>query len=162
MKKINLFVGRLQPATQGHINCINEGDAPCIIYRMNSSNKKIEVKKNKSIKIGSKSYSKDTVLRVIEYIDNPTGNLTDQEKELLKRPFTNELIDIVGALQLYMYKKFAKFQYLVNFNKNNGDYICFNNNNIDNIEDVLKHCKFQPIGSGGTRESACRIGIRKT
>lgn len=73
-----------------------------------------------------------------------------------------EIIDIVGALQLYMYKEFAKFQYLVIFNKNNGDYICFNNDNIDKIENVLKYCKFQPIGSGGARESACRIGIRKT
>ena len=92
MKKLNFFVGKLQPVTQGHINCINEGDAPCIIYRINSSNKTIERKKN-GIKIGSKSWTDESVNKVIEYIDNPTSDLTEQEKELLKRPFTNELID---------------------------------------------------------------------
>ena len=92
MKKLNFFVGRLQPVTQGHINCINEGEGPCIVYRINSSNKTIERKK-KGIKIGSKSWTDESVNKVIAYIDNPTGDLTEQEKELLKRPFTNELID---------------------------------------------------------------------
>ena len=92
MKKLNFFVGKLQPVTQGHINCINEGDASCIVYRINSSNKTIERKK-KGIKIGSKSWTDESVNKVIEYIDNPTSDLTEQEKELLKRPFTNELID---------------------------------------------------------------------
>ena len=92
MKKLNFFVGRLQPVTQGHINCINEGEAPCIVYRINSSNKTIERKK-KGIKIASKSWTDESVNKVIDYIDNPTGDLTEQEKELLKRPFTNELID---------------------------------------------------------------------
>ena len=87
-----MFVGRLQPITKGHINCINEGEAPCIVYRINSSNKTIERKK-KGIKIGSKSWTDESVNKVIAYIDNPTGDLTEQEKELLKRPFTNELID---------------------------------------------------------------------
>ena len=92
MKKLNFFVGRLQPVTQGHINCINEGEGPCIVYRINSSNKTIERKK-KGIKIGSKSWTDESVNKVIAYIDNPTGDLSEQEKELLKRPFTNELID---------------------------------------------------------------------
>jgi len=92
MKKLNFFVGRLQPVTQGHINCINEGEGPCIVYRINSSNKTIERKK-KGIKIGSKSWTNESVNKVIEYIDNPTGDLNEQEKELLKRPFTNELIN---------------------------------------------------------------------
>ena len=29
-KKLNMTVGRFQPLTQGHLNMINEGDAPCI------------------------------------------------------------------------------------------------------------------------------------
>lgn len=87
-----MFIGRLQPFTQGHLNCINEGEAPCLVYRINSSNKAIERKK-KGIKIGSKSWTDESVNKVIAYIDNPTGDLTEQEKELLKRPFTNELID---------------------------------------------------------------------
>ena len=92
MKKLNLAIGRYQPFTQGHLNMINEGDASCIVYRINSSNKTIERKK-KGIKIGSKSWTDESVNKVIEYIDNPTSDLTEQEKELLKRPFTNELID---------------------------------------------------------------------
>ena len=92
MKKLNITIGRFQPFTQGHLNMVNEGDAPCIVYRINSSNKTIERKK-KGIKIASKSWTDESVNKVIAYIDNPTGDLTEQEKELLKRPFTNELID---------------------------------------------------------------------
>ena len=92
MKKINMTIGRFMPFTQGHLNMVNEGDGPCIVYRINSSDKKIE-RKRKGIKIASKSYTDESVNNVISYIDNPTGDLTEQEKELLKRPFTNELID---------------------------------------------------------------------
>lgn len=91
-QKINMTLGRFQPFTQGHLNMVNEGEAPCIIYRINSSNKKIERKK-KGIKIASKSWTDESVNKVISYIDNPTSDLTEQEKELLKRPFTNELVD---------------------------------------------------------------------
>ena len=92
MEKLNMTIGRFMPFTQGHLNMVNEGDGPCIVYRINSSDKKIERKK-KGIKIGSKSYTDESVNKVIEYIDNPIGDLTEQERELLKRPFTNELID---------------------------------------------------------------------
>ena len=92
MQKLNLTIGRFQPFTQGHLNMVNEGEGPCIVYRINSSNKTIERKK-KGIKIASKSWTDESVNKVIAYIDNPTGDLTEQEKELLKRPFTNELID---------------------------------------------------------------------
>ena len=92
MKKLNITIGRFQPFTQGHLNMVNEGEAPCIVYRINSSNKTIERKK-KGIKIASKSWTDESVNRVIDYIDNPTGDLTEQEKELLKRPFTNELVN---------------------------------------------------------------------
>ena len=92
MKKLNMTIGRFMPFTQGHLNMVNEGDGPCIVYRINSSDKKIE-RKRKGIKIASKSYTDESVNNVISYIDNPTGDLTEQEKELLKRPFTNELID---------------------------------------------------------------------
>jgi len=91
-QKINMTLGRFMPFTQGHLNMVNEGEAPCIIYRINSSNKKIERKK-KGIKIASKSWTDESVNKVISYIDNPISDLSEQEKELLKRPFTNELVD---------------------------------------------------------------------
>lgn len=87
-----MFVGRLQPITQGHINCINEGDAPCIVYRINSSDKLPETLK--SFKVSGRVIKKDSVQHVIDFIEvGGKGNLTEQEKELLKRPFTNELVN---------------------------------------------------------------------
>lgn len=100
-KKLNMTIGRFQPFTQGHLNMVNEGDAPCIIYRMNSSNKAIEKKFNRkdkslldAIKIGSKKWTKQEVRNVIDCLNNGgKGKLSENEKELIKRPFTNELID---------------------------------------------------------------------
>lgn len=90
-KKLNMTVGRFQPFTQGHLNMVNEGEAPCIIYRIGSSNK---VPTSLSgFKVGGRKISKQSVERVVQYIDNPTSELSEQEKELLKRPFTDELID---------------------------------------------------------------------
>ena len=128
MEKINMTIGRFQPFTLGHLNMINEGEGPCIVYRINSSNKTIERKK-KGIKIGSKSWTNESVNKIIDYIDNPIGDLTEQEKELLKRPFTNELID----KELESVKKSNKnivdvipvinmFDALIQFNKYNAEY----------------------------------------
>jgi nicotinamide mononucleotide adenylyltransferase len=77
-QKLNLAIGRYQPFTQGHLNMVNEGEAPCIVYRINSSNKTIERKK-KGIKIASKSWTDESVNKVIEYIDNQTSDLTENK-----------------------------------------------------------------------------------
>lgn len=86
-----MTIGRFQPFTQGHLNMINEGDGPCIIYRINSSGKMPETLKG--FKVGGRVIKADSVKTVANYIDNPEGDLSTQEKELLKRPFTNELIE---------------------------------------------------------------------
>ena len=126
---MNMFVGRLQPMTQGHVNCINEGEGPCIIYRINSSGKMPETLKG--FKVGGRVIKADSVKNVANYIDYPDGDLTTQEKELLKRPFTNELIE----KELEIVKKNNKniidvipvvnmFDALIQFNKfmtDNGD-----------------------------------------
>ena len=92
MKKLNMTIGRFQPMTVGHNNMIIEGDAPCIVYRINSSNK---IPDNiKGWKVDGRVVKKDAIQHVINYLnDGGKGELTEQEKELLKRPFTNELID---------------------------------------------------------------------
>ena len=90
-QKINMTIGRFQPFTQGHLNMVNEGDGPCIIYRINSSNK-LPSSLN-DLKVSGRKVKPESIKNVIQYINNPTGDLTEQEKELLKRPFTNELID---------------------------------------------------------------------
>ena len=90
-QKLNMTVGRFQPFTQGHLNMVNEGEAPCIVYRINSTDKVPDTLKG--FKVGGRVIKKDSVQIVADYIDKPEGDLTEQQKELLKRPFTNELID---------------------------------------------------------------------
>lgn len=89
--KVNITIGRFQPFTQGHLNMIIEGDAPCIVYRINSSKADEDTSK---IKVKGKVVKKDEIKHAIEYIDNNgVGNLSETEKEILKRPFTNALIE---------------------------------------------------------------------
>ena len=89
--KINIAIGRFMPFTQGHLNMIIEGDAPCIVYRINSSKTAEDTSK---IKVKGKVVKKDEVKHAIEYIDNNgDGKLSETEKEILKRPFTNALIE---------------------------------------------------------------------
>lgn len=89
--KVNITIGRFQPFTQGHLNMIMEGELPCIVYRINSSKAEED---NSKIKIKGKVVKKDEIKHAIEYIDNNgEGKLTDNGKEILKRPFTNALIE---------------------------------------------------------------------
>ena len=89
--KVNIAIGRFQPFTQGHLNMIIEGDAPCIVYRINSSKADEDTSK---IKVKGKVVKKDEIKHAIEYIDNNgDGKLSETEKEILKRPFTNALIE---------------------------------------------------------------------
>lgn len=91
MKKVNITIGRFQPFTQGHLNMIVEGELPCIVYRINSSKADEDLK---TIKVKNKVVKKDSIKNVINYLNNNgEGNLNDIEKEVLKRPFTNELIE---------------------------------------------------------------------
>lgn len=89
MEKINMTVGRFQPFTKGHLNMVVEGDAPCIVYQIKPAGIPESLK---GYKVSGRVVKKDSVQKVIDFLDNPTGDLTEQEKELLKRPFTNELI----------------------------------------------------------------------
>ena len=89
MEKINFTIGRFQPFTQGHLNMILEGEAPCIIYQIKTA----EIPDTlKGYKIAGKVIKKEAVQNVINYLDDTTIDLSEQEKELLKRPFTNELV----------------------------------------------------------------------
>lgn len=91
VNKVNITIGRFQPFTQGHLNMIMEGELPCIVYRINSSKSEED---NSKIKVKGKVVKKDEIKHAIEYIDNNgVGNLSETEKEILKRPFTNALIE---------------------------------------------------------------------
>ena len=91
MKKVNITIGRFQPFTKGHLNMVTEGDLPCIVYRINSSKNDEDFTK---IKVKGKAVKKADIQSVLAYLDNNgEGNLTDTQKEILKRPFTNDLIE---------------------------------------------------------------------
>lgn len=89
--KVNITIGRFQPFTLGHFNMVTEGELPCIVYRINSSKNDSDLTK---IKVKGKVVKKDNIAHVIDYLNNNgEGNLNETEKEILKRPFTNELIE---------------------------------------------------------------------
>ena len=84
-----MTVGRFQPFTKGHENMVNEGEAPCIIYQIKPSGIPESIK---GLKILGRVVKKESVNKVLQYLNGEQIDLTEQEKELLKRPFTNELI----------------------------------------------------------------------
>ena len=89
--KVNITIGRFQPFTQGHFNMVTEGELPCIVYRINSSKNDSDLTK---IKVKGKVVKKDNIAHVIDFLNNNgEGNLNETEKEILKRPFTNELVE---------------------------------------------------------------------
>lgn len=89
--KVNITIGRFQPFTKGHLNMVTEGELPCIVYRINSSKNDSDMN---NIKVKGKAVKKDNISHVIDYLNNNgEGSLNEIEKEILKRPFTNELIE---------------------------------------------------------------------
>ena len=90
MKKVNIAIGRFQPFTQGHLNMIMEGELPCIVYRINSSKSEEDTSK---IKVKGKVAKKDEIKHVVDFLNGVDVKLTETEKEILKRPFTNDLIE---------------------------------------------------------------------
>lgn len=99
MEKINMTVGRFQPFTQGHLNMVNEGNAKCIIYQIIPPSLPNSIS---DLKIKGKKVKKQQVQNVLNFLNGEDIDLTNDEKEILKRPFTNELIkkefDIVKKL----------------------------------------------------------------
>lgn len=101
--KVNITIGRFQPFTKGHLNMILEGELPCIVYRINSSKSDEDINKPK---VKGKVVKKDSIANVVNYIKNGgEGELNETEKELLKRPFTNELIEKEFDVLKRQYKK---------------------------------------------------------
>lgn len=84
-----MTVGRFQPFTLGHLNMVNEGEAPCIVYQIKPQGIPETLK---GLKVSGKVIKKESVENVIKFLDTKEGDLTEQEKDFIKRPFTNELI----------------------------------------------------------------------
>jgi len=99
MKKINITVGRFQPFTQGHLNMVNDGGGQCIVYQIIPNGIPESLA---SFKVKGRKVSKKNVENAIRKLNNEPVELSDIEKEIIKRPFTNELIkkefDIIKPL----------------------------------------------------------------
>lgn len=151
--KVNIAIGRFQPFTQGHLNMIIEGDAPCIVYRINSSKADEDTSK---IKVKGKVVKKDEIKHAIEYIDNNgDGKLSETEKEILKRPFTNALIEkeleiVKQANKKYFvdviyvrnaYEAIADFAYKVSQGLYESQYLMCGDDRIDTYTKMIESDK---------------------
>lgn len=152
-QKVNITIGRFQPFTQGHLNMIIEGDAPCIVYRINSSKADEDTSK---IKVKGKVVKKDEIKHAIEYIDNNgDGKLSETEKEILKRPFTNALIEkeleiVKQANKKYFvdviyvtnaYEAIADFAYKVSQGLYEPQYLMCGDDRIDTYTKMIESDK---------------------
>lgn len=151
--KVNITIGRFMPFTQGHLNMIIEGDAPCIVYRINSSKADEDTSK---IKVKGKVVKKDEIKHAIEYIDNNgEGNLSETEKEILKRPFNNELIEkeleiVKQSNKKYFvdviyvknaYEAIADFAYKVSQGLYEPQYLMCGDDRVDNYTKMIESDK---------------------
>ena len=90
-QKINVAVGRFQPFTLGHLNMVNEGGHPCIVYQMLPPELPDSLN---DLKIKGSKAKPTEIKNILNYITSGgEGSLTEREKELLKRPFTGSLIE---------------------------------------------------------------------
>lgn len=94
-KQINMTIGRFQPFTLGHLNmlkeCSTKNNAPCIIYQIITKDAPETLK---GWKVGSKVVKRSEISNILKYIEEPDNVvLSEHEKDIMKRPFSNELIN---------------------------------------------------------------------
>ena len=157
-----MTIGRFQPFTKGHLNMVVEGEGPCIVYQIKPAGIPESLK---GYKVGGRVVKKDAVQNVINYLNNPSGELTEQEKELLKRPFTNELVskelDIIKKNNknildvVYVKNVFDALDRFNNFIMENDDkyepqYWMCGDDRVDNYETMIdKYDELETeLGSG--------------
>ena len=157
-----MAVGRFQPFTKGHENMVNEGEAPCIIYQIKPNGIPESIK---GLKILGRVVKKESVNKVLQYLNGEQIDLTEQEKELLKRPFTNELIskelDIIKKNNknildvVYVKNVFDALDRFNNFIMENDDkyepqYWMCGDDRVDNYETMIdKYDELETeLGSG--------------
>lgn len=170
-----MTIGRFQPFTVGHENMIKEGDAPCIVYQIKPASMPENVT---DWKISGRKVNKKAIQNVLEYMNNNcVGKLSDFEKEILKRPFTNELV----AEELDIVKKNNKtifdvvyvsnmFEALARFNKfiiDNSDkyepqYLMCGDDRVDNYSELIDKYDTLVIEKGGEEYESVIKGVLKT
>lgn len=73
------------------------------------------------------------------------------------------LLQLVGLIQLALYRQSLKWRYIIVFDKH-GNYRISpakNLNTVDGIKKIMANYEFKPLGQGSERERSCRIVIRK-
>lgn len=168
MKKVNITIGRFQPFTKGHLNMIVEGELPCIVYRINSSKSDEDVSK---IKVKGKVVKKDEIKHVIDFLDNNgEGKLTETEKEVLKRPFTNALIEkeleiVKQSNKKYFedviyvrnaYEAIADFAYKVSQGLYEPSYLMCGDDRVDNYTKMIESDKPWKTADGNECENVLK------
>lgn len=159
-----MTIGRFQPFTVGHENMVKEGEAPCIVYQIKPASMPENIS---DWKISGRKVNKKAIQNVLEYMNNNcVGELNDFEKEILKRPFTNELV----AKELEIVKKNNKvifdvvyvsnmFEALARFNKfiiDNSDkyepqYLMCGEDRVDNYSELIEKYDELEIERGGEK-----------
>lgn len=167
MKKVNITVGRFQPFTQGHLNMIVEGELPCIVYRINSSKNDEDTSK---IKIKGKVAKKDEIRHVVDFLNGSDVKLTENEKEILKRPFTNELIEreldvVKNSNKKYFedviyvknaYEAIADFAYKVSEGLYEPNYLMCGDDRIDTYTKMIESDKPWKTANGDEVENVLK------
>lgn len=152
MEKINMTIGRFQPFTKGHLNMVNEGNAKCIIYQIKPQGVPESLK---GWKVNGKIVKKSELENILKYVNtNGSSELNEHEKEIMKRPFTNELIaqeldivkmnnknilDVVYVKNMYdALMRFNKFC-TDNIDKYEPQYWMCGDDRVDNYEREISH-----------------------
>lgn len=152
-KKLNMTIGRFQPFTIGHNNMVNEGGAPCIVYQIKPAGLPENIKNWKVIydkgngKTGSHTANKKDVKNVIYYMENNgvwPEDISEQEKEIakamMKRPFTNELVEKELKLVKKTNKNIKDIVYVSNMFEAIGQFNKFCIDNKDKWEPQYLMC----------------------
>ena len=167
MKKVNITIGRFQPFTQGHLNMIMEGELPCIVYRINSSKSEEDTSK---IKVKGKVAKKDEIKHVVDFLDGVDVKLTETEKEILKRPFTNDLIEkelqiVKQSNKKYFedviyvknaYEAIADFAYKVSQGLYEPNYLMCGDDRIDTYTKMIESDKPWKTADGNECENVLK------
>ena len=150
MKKINMTVGRFQPFTKGHLKMVNDGNAECIVYQIIPAGIPESLS---SFKIKGRKVTKKNIENVLRKLNGEDITLTDFENEVIKRPFTNELVskelDIVKSSNknikdvIYVKMIFDAFTDFAKFINQHSDeyepqYLLCGDDRKDNYDDILK------------------------
>lgn len=170
-----MTIGRFQPFTVGHENMVKEGESPCIVYQIKPAAMPDNIS---DWKISGRKVNKKAIQNVLEYMNNNCiGELSEFEKEILKRPFTNELV----AKELDVVKKNNKvivdvvyvttmFEALARFNKfilDNQDkyepqYLMCGEDRESNYAELIEKYDELEIERGGEKFPSVIKGVLKT